>query len=99
MPAYILTDIQWTLQLSILSKHAVDDEGKSTLSSVALNALDTTAQRMANIPALAANELAMFRDRTAAVVRLHTGRSDANITNGLPSAELQNLMMAWLGHG
>ena len=77
----------------------MDVEGKSTLSSVALNALDTTAQRMANTPSVAANELAMFRARAAAVVRLHTGRGGANITNGLPSSGLQDLMMAWLGRG
>jgi len=72
-------------------KHAVDVEGPNTLSSIALNALDSTTQRMANTPATAAAELAQYRAKVAATVHLHTTPL-ADGSGGLPSPELQ----AWL---
>ena len=62
-----------------------------------LNRLASTSVRMQDAPETAAEELAGYDARLAAAVAMHTAaEGKANGTRGLPSAELQAVLKAWL---
>jgi len=62
-----------------------------------LNRLASTSVRMQDAPETAAEELASYDARLVAAVAMHTtAEGKANGTHGLPSAELQAVLKAWL---